>query len=209
MKVRTYRPSRAPRYKLAHWPWWRAFIANSITGTRRAKARGCKRIDNDHERTRDWTIVRSHGAPSTFWLPKGDRIKHHAWAELAQLRREFKGDVYWLTQADVGFIQNSRAGLGEEAEIKDWLPARQEDLEDVFLDWMTAARQAWGPTWQHQLTIKVLTNLPGGLDYALMVCRAAHSVGIPTMLLVRGRDRFRTFEGFPEVTYVRGSLVLR
>lgn len=214
--TKPYRPRR-PRWREYHRPWRTAFIANSSAGPELAFEDGCSKIDNDLQLTLDGVVVRAHGAPETFWLPKGGRFERHTWAELHELVRHHDGHPYHLTTATTGMHECAAAGVGMSGEVKDWLqhplaPERHwahDPAFTVFHDLATDAADAWGEHWRRHFVIKVSTSLPGGLGYALEICEAAHAATIPTMILARGRDRFRTFEGHREITYVRGSVVIR
>lgn len=154
------------------------------------------------------TWIRAHGTPETFWLPKGDRFENHTWEELSKLHKRVGAQTYQLDDARKAFIDNHRAGLGTEWDVKNVAPwATPEILDDAMGRLARHAEAAYGPNWRKYVNVKVLTTW--GLPYALKICRAAHAHGIPTLLSVRGKHRFNRFAGHEEITYVRGSVVIR
>jgi hypothetical protein len=199
-------PRRAPAGHAYHRAWRTAFFANSRYGSAAAQARHCKRIDNDGQRSIDFEWINEHGAPSRFWFAKHDRAKEHPAAELLKRSRVVGRRVYPLRSSLEAFRDNAAHGVGTEWEAKDLRPITNEHLAAMFTQLARDAADAYGPDWQRHVLVKVLTDLGGGPPYALRVCRAAHAAGFDTMLLARGRARFRTFRAHPEVTYVRGSL---
>lgn len=201
----TYRPRR-PTWSTYHRNWRKAYIANSRYGSVAAKRRRKARIDNDGQRSLDCKWCNEHGAPSRFWFAKGDRAKEHPAAELLKRSRTVGQRTYPLRSAAEAFRDNAAHEVGTEWEVKDLRPISDEHLAAMFADLARDAEAAYGEHWHRHVVVKVLTNLGGGLPYALRVCRAAHAEGIPTMLLVRKRARFRRFVGHTAVTYVRGSL---
>jgi hypothetical protein len=203
-----YRPRR-PRWSTYHRNWRFAYIANSRYGAAQARRRRKAKIDNDGQRTIDCKWCNEHGAPSRFWFAKGDRAKEHTAAELFKRSRVVRGRVYPLRSSAEAFADNAAEDRGTEWEVKDLRPITDEQLDAMMADLAADAEAAYGSDWHKHVVVKVLTNLGGGLRYALRVCRAAHAHGIPTMLLARGRARYRRFRGHAEVTYVRGSLVIR
>lgn len=201
----TYRPRR-PSWSTYHRNWRFAHIANSVYGSRAAKREGKDRIDNDGVRSRDFQWLNEHGAPSRFWFAKGDAAKHHDAGELQHRSRVIRTTVYPLRMAFEAFRDNANEGVGTEWEVKNLQPITKAQLRQMMADLAADARKAYGHNWQRRVVVKVLTDLPGGFEYAIEVCRAAHAHDIPTMLLPRGRDRLRTLKGRTAVTYVRGSL---
>lgn len=199
-------PRRAPVGRTLHRNWRRAHVANSRFGSAAAQARHCKRIDNDGQRSIDYEWINEHGAPSRFWFAKGDRAKEHPAADLLKRSRIVGRRVYPLRSSLEAFRDNAAHGVGTEWEVKDLRPITDEQLAAMFAQLAQDAEDAYGPDWRRHVLVKVLTDLGGGVPYALRVCRAAHAAGFRTMLLARGRARFRTFRVHPEVTYVRGSL---
>lgn len=204
-------PSRAPSHRLYHRNWSTAYIANSTRGAILARNAGCQWIDNDfHLSLHGQAWINAHGAPDRFWLPNHDRFENHQAAELFRHERVYAGRRYKLRNVREAFIDNHHNGLSTEVEVKDVRPWNTPALLDAAFRRMAAhALAVYGPGWQQHVVVKVLTNLGGGVPYALGICAAAHAHGIPTMLLARGLARWNRFDGHPEVTWVRGSLVIR
>lgn len=200
-----YRPRR-PTWSTYHRNWRWAYVANSRYGSAKARRKGKRRIDNDGQRSIDFAWINEHGAPSRFWFAKGDRAKEHRAEQLLRLSRVIGRRTFPLRSAAEAFRDNAAQGVGTEWEVKDLRPITDEDLDAMFADLARDAEAAYGPRWHREVVVKVLTDLGGGLHYALRICRAAHRNGHRTMLLVRGRDRLRRFKGHTEITYVRGSL---
>lgn len=195
---------RSPRRPGYHRPWRWAYIANSRYGSARAKALGRVVIDNDGQRSIDFEWINEHGAPSRFWFAKGDRAKEHPAEQLLKRQRVIGSRVYRLRSAAEAFRDNAAHGIDTEWEVKDIRPVTDEQLAAMMADLAAAAEDAYGPEYRRHVVVKVLTDLGGGVLYALRVCRAAHP-HFNTMILARGRARYRTFAAHPEVTYVRGS----
>lgn len=202
----TYQPRRAPRWSVYHRNWQRAYVANSRRGSRLARRTGRKRIDNDGQRSIDFQWINEHGAPSRFWFAKGDRAMEHPAEELLKRSRVIGRRVYPLRSALEAFRDNAEHDVDTEWEVKDLRPITDEQLAEMMADLAAAAEEAYGPEWHKHVAVKVLTDLGGGTKYALRICRAAHAAGFRTVLLARGRVRFRRFRGHEEITYIRGSL---
>lgn len=210
-------PARARRCRTYHRTWQTAYFANSPRGSAAAQRAGDQRIDNDFHLTApsalgltDCSWCNAHGAPERFWLARGDRFERHLAAVLFKRDRVYGGHLYHLRNAHEALVDNHRHGLGTEFEVKDVRPWNTPEILDAAFARLAAhALQVYGPDWRAHLVVKVLTNLGGGEAYALQICAAAHAHGIPTMLLARGRARWKTYAGHPEVTWVRGSLVIR
>ena len=204
-------PARARRRRGFHRNWRTAYVANSERGAVFAQEAGDKVIDNDWHLTlhgEAWANL--HGAPERLWFGKGDRCERHPAAEVFAKRRTINGHVYHIRGCHEALEDNHRHGIDTEFEVKDVRPwAIPTILHARFAELASEAEAVYGPDWQRHLTVKVLTNLGGGLRYALKICRIAHAHGIPTMLLVRGRARFMRFRGQSAITYVRGSAVIR
>lgn len=204
-------PSRARRRRGYHRKWRTAYVVNSERGSVLAREAGAKVIDNDFHLTQhgaDWANL--HGAPERFWFGKGDRCEKHSSAEVFAMRRTVGGHEYHIRTMREALEDNHHNGLDTEVEVKDVRPwAIPAILDARFAELARDAEAVYGPGWRDHVTVKVLTNLGGGLRYALKICRRAHRKGIPTMLLVRGRARFMRFRNHPAVTYVRGSAVIR
>lgn len=197
---------RAPRRRVYHRNWRWAHVQNSRQGSKRARAKGCGWIDNDGQRSIDFEWANEHGAPSRFWFPKGDSAKDHEADELLKRSRVVGRIAYPLRSALDAFRDNAEFGIDTEWEVKGLRPITDEQLDAMFADLAADAEAAYGPEWRKHVTVKVLTNLRGGVRYALRICRDAHGRGFRTMILARGKARFRRFRAHPEVTWVRGSL---
>jgi hypothetical protein len=200
-----YRPRR-PIWSTYHRNWRWAYVANSRRGSRLARAKRKRKIDNDGQRSIDYQWINEHGAPSRFWFAKGDRAKEHRAAELLGRARVVGRHTYPLRSSLEAFRDNAAESRDTEWEVKDLRPITDAQLGAMMADLARDAEDAYGPDWRKHVVVKVLTDLGGGLPYALRICRAAHATGIPTMLLARKRARFRRFHGHTEITYIRGSL---
>ena len=207
----TYQPKPAPRHRVYHRRWTSGHVVNSERGSVLARDAGCHWIDNDfHLSKYGQSWINAHGAPEIFWLPRHDRFERHTTAELLKRGRVYRGHVERLRTIRQTFADNHHHGLSTEVEVKDVRPwATPEILDRAFARLVRHAQAVYGDGWRDHVVVKVLTNLGGGEAYALKICAAAHAHGIPTMLLVRGRCRFKTYAGREEITYVRGSVVIR
>jgi len=200
----TYRPRRAPGRKFYHASWKTGFLANSVQGSQYAKDHGYGWIDNDHHLTADHIWVNAHGAPEKTW-GKG-KFESRKWADLAKLRHTYKGKTYRLRTGGQTLADNAARKIGTEFEVKDLHPLTfNSTLEPAFVRLARAAAKAYGPKWRDRVVVKCLSDMSGGEAYALKVLAAAHKAGFTTILLARGSARYKTFAGFPQVTYVRGS----
>lgn len=206
-----YYPKPAPPRRVYHRNWTRGHIANSIYGSRAAAAAAFGWIDNDFHLTRGGKVwVNAHGAPELFWLRRGQRFENIPWSVLSKRARVVGSRTFILRSAHQTLADNKAHGLSTEFEVKDVRPLNTAAILDAaFARLARIARAVYGEDWQKHLVVKVLTNLSGGEVYALKVCRHAHAHGIPTMLLVRGKARFKRYAGHTEVTWVRGSAVIR
>lgn len=206
-----YSPRRAPARKVYHRSWLWAYIVNSVYGARAAAAAAFGWIDNDFHLSRGGRVwVNAHGAPERFWLRAGQRFERVPWSVLRKRQRVIGKRVFKLRTARETFADNHAHGLGTEFEVKDVRPLDTSAiLSAAFERLATQAEQVYGEDWRKHVIVKVLTNLSGGEAFALDVCRHARENGIPTMLLVRGRCRYKRYTGHTEVDYVRGSLVIR
>lgn len=198
-----------PRWSTYHRSWRTAWFANSRYGAAAARRRRKRKIDNDGQRSIDFRWINEHGAPSRFWFAKGDRAKEHHAEQLLSRSRVIGRRVFPLRSSAEAFADNAAQDVGTEWEVKDLRPITDEHLAAMFEDLARDAEAAYGADWERQVVVKVLTDLGGRLPYALRICAAAHAAGFRTMLLARGRARFRRFRGHPEITYVRGSAVIR
>lgn len=205
----TYRPRKAPGRRVYHRPWQQGYLVNSKQGSAAAKKAGYDWGDFDHHLSlggEKW--VNAHGAPEKFWGTK--RFESQSWAALSKKHRTVKGQVYSLRTGGQTLHDNARLGLKTEFEVKDVRPYDSlPQLERAFQRLAVAAQDAYGKTWREHVVVKVLTNLSGGEAFALRVCQAAHGAGFKTMLLARGRSRYKTFAGKTYVDYVRGSVRVR
>lgn len=189
-------------------------VGDSAAGTREAARKGFKRADcNGHlmhrtglgrtlgKQDTDVVWVNAHGAPfNPAWLPKGQKFEDLVWL-VTKIRHPR------LRSARAAFAQNAKAGIDTEWEVKDLHPLTSDAaLEVAFRRLADAAKAAYGAQWQRHVTVKVLTDLSGGLDYALLICRHAHTHGFPTMILARGAD-VHTVIDEPFITYNRGGRV--
>lgn len=200
-------PRKAPARKVFHRNWRKGYWVNSILGTLAAVAAFFGWIDNDLHLSSDGKWVNAHGNPEKFWLRRG-KFEDHTWAWLSKLTRKRGGHTYRLRTGGQTLRDNAARGLRTELEVKDVHPIGSAKRRAAFKRLAAAARAAYGDDWRNHVTVKVLTNLAGGTDYALMVCRAAHAAGFKTMILARGKARFRRFAGVGYVTWVRSSAVV-
>jgi hypothetical protein len=147
----------------------------------------------------DVVWVNAHGAPfNPSWL-KG-KLENLAWLP-TKIRHPR------LRSARSTFRQNARLGISTEWEVKDLHPLTSEGALNVAFSRLAAsARAAYGADWQKRVTVKVLTDLSGGLEYAKKICKHAHAAGIPAMILARGDDAHRVINE-PYIDYNRGGKV--
>jgi hypothetical protein len=204
-------PKRAPRRRTGHRNWRWSYITNSERGAVIARRLGEDWVDNDWHVTKygqDWG--NDHGAPLHLFFRKGDRMERHTSEEVFALKVTVNGVEYHIRTLREALEDNQRNGVGTEVEVKDWRPwATRDIIHARMAELARTALEVYGPQWRRHVNVKVLTNLGGGLRYALKVCRIAHHYGIPTILLVRGRARFMRFRNHPAITWVRGSAVIR
>lgn len=205
----TYQPSRVPPRRLYHEDWRRGFIQNSPHGNEIAHARGCDWVDNDFQLSlRAEAIANAHGWPERVWGTT--RFVLRPWVALSKLRHVDAGRVYSLRTLADAFKDAAKLGQSVEAEVKDWRPYTSPiELKAIMSRIARHAQAAYGPKWAERVNIKFVSTMAGGLTYSLAICRAAHGEGIPTLLTVRGKDRFNRFKDHQEITYVRNSLVIR
>jgi hypothetical protein len=175
-------------------------LGDSRAGSELAHRRGYKWVDNNLHLTADLRWVNAHGAPyNPAGLPKGDKFEDHP---AAWLHKRIPG----LRSARQMFKQNAALGLNTEAEIKDLHPlATHANLVVAFARLAKAAELAYGPDWRKHVQIKVLTNLRGGLPYAMKILEHAHAAGFATIILPRGKDRLRRLNG-EAISFNRGGL---
>jgi hypothetical protein len=192
-------------------------VGDSLLGTRLAAARRYQWIDQDGHlsfATRavrrggaarvtapaHLTWVNAHGAPfNPRWLKNG-RFETRAWSAIQ--RRP------GLRNADMTFKQNAAHNLSVEWEVKDIRPfTSTAALNAAFASLAASAQRYYGPAWASRVEIKMLSNLSGGLPFALRVLRYAHAQGFTTMLLARGAAASTQIPASAHqyVTYVRGA----
>lgn len=205
----TYYPRNRGGGNTYHSEWAQTpHAANSPNGALLALAHGKGWLDNDATRTLDMVLINDHGLPLRAYFPHGRSI-HFTWAECRMRIYVHGAQTYHLRTIADALRDNAAHGIGTEVEIKSLEPITDGQMDAIMAQLAADAAAAYGANWRHHVIVKVLTNLAGGLPYAMKVCRHAHHHQIPTMLLVRGRDRFRRFPNHHAVTYVRGSAVIR
>jgi hypothetical protein len=203
-------PSRSPGRKVFHDDWPQTpYGSNSHHGPHLAESHKCGWIDNDATRTSNDVLINDHGNPLRAYFRKGDRSIHHTWAQVQQLTYDHAGETYRLRSIAQALKDNAALGIRTEVEIKYLGPISKARLDAILRQLAADAEAAYGADWRAHAEVKVLSNLTGGVNYALRVCRAAHAAGFTTILLARGTARFRRFKGRTAVTYVRGSAVIR
>lgn len=205
----TYRPRKAPARRVYHQSWRKGYLVNSRLGSLAASSQGYGWIDNDFHLSRHgekW--VNAHGSPERFWAHWVVKFELRTWAYLSKIEKHHGGRVWNLRSGGQALRDNAKHNLNTEFEVKDVRPEADE-LGQAFQRLRAAAIAAYGSGFRRHVTVKVLTNLSGGVPYALKVCEAAHAAGFPTMVLARGSARFRRFSGNEVVTWVRGSAVVR
>ena len=204
-------PKRAPSRRVAHRDWRTSYVTNSARGAVMARESGYHWTDNDFHVTQhgaDWG--NDHGAPLHLFFGPGDRMERHPSAEVFAMTATVGGHEYHVRTLREALEDNHHNGLGTEVEVKDWRPWSTPAILDARMaELAQTAAEVYGPEWRRHVVVKVLTNLGGGIPYALAVCRAAHKHNVPTMLLARGRARFMRFRNHPAITWVRGSAVIR
>jgi hypothetical protein len=197
---KVHRPRREALGSFLHRDWQDDAVINSRRGNALAKRLGYERLDVDFGMTSDGVWANMHGWPSKAFGTT--QARRWTWREL---RRMSGGKIRSGARAikDAADFDQSY-----EWEVKYIPGVTNPELRAAMRLVAVLARRRFGPDWVHdrRLVVKVLTDLAGGERYALRVCAAAHEVGIPTMLLVRGKARAKTYAGHDEVTYIRGSL---
>lgn len=200
-----YQPKRAPKYRLYHRNWRTGYLQNSARGDAEAKRQGKPWVDNDWHLSSDGGWVNGHGAPEKVWGVK--RFESQTWAVLKRKQIKRGKFYYHLRNAPEAFADAKQYGRKVEAEIKDVRPLAAQ-LPTALARMKRHAIATWGDGWADHVTVKAVSTI-GGPGYALDVMGAAHDLGFNTLLTVRGRDRFRRYEGHTEITWVRNSLVIR
>ncbi|GAB7004420.1 hypothetical protein JCM18899A_18930 [Nocardioides sp. AN3] len=195
---------RAPRVRLAHRVPPRK--TDSVRGVNWAADHGFRVIDVNCLLSADGTPHAQHGAPYGLaqqgFLPKRDKrkVRDLTDVELARLRSP---DGYRVPPMVLIFKAAKQRGVRIEVEAKD---DRRFTRPSTWLDMAADAQRVFGDDWAQHVEMKVLTNLSGGLAYALKVCAAAHAAGWPTMILPRGSARLRRLNA-PYITLNRGGRV--
>jgi hypothetical protein len=205
----TYVPPAPPRYRLYHRNWRSAFHTNSKAGSLAARAVHAARVDNDWCMSADLKWLNAHGYPEEIWLANEHNFRKHEWADLRQRRYTHAGHVYQLRNPIQAFRDNHLCGLGTEFEVKNIAPIYDAELADAFKRLAVSARHVYGDGFRDHVTVKCLTSLAGGEAYALRVLAAAHAAGFKTMLLARGKCRFKSYAGHTYLSYVRGRVIRR
>lgn len=189
-------PGRPLFHNNVRTPGGSGTVGDSLRGTRLAAAKHYQWIDQDGQLAftsraiqragasrvtlpTHLTWVNAHGAPfNPRWMKRG-RFETRAWG---MIRRRVG-----LRNADMTFQQDAAYGLSVEWEVKDIRPfGSPAALNAAFANLAASAQRAYGAGWQSRVEIKALSNLSGGLPYALKVLRYAHAHGFRTMLLARG-----------------------
>lgn len=196
--------SRYPARRVAHRTPPR--LTDSIRGVRWAAAHHYGWIDVNALPSRERTLHAQHGAPYGLaqqgFLPKGDsrRVQDLTDSELAGLRSQ---DGYRVPTIEEIIRTCAEQQVDLELEAKDhrlfteaetWKPVAETALE------------VWGPAWPEHLNGKVLTDLSGGVDYALAVCTAMHEASLPSIILPRRAARLQRFDR-PFITFNHGGRV--
>ena len=192
-------------------------VGDSLRGTRLAAARHYQWIDQDGQLSftsravlragagrvtmpAHLTWVNAHGAPyNPRWMKRG-RFETRAWSVIRKRRG--------LRNADMTFQQNAAYGLSVEWEVKDIRPfTTAAALNAAFAGLAASAQRYYGSAWRSRVQIKMLSNLSGGLPFALKVLRYAHAHGFTTMLLARGAATRTQIPASAHayVDYVRGA----
>jgi hypothetical protein len=205
-----YFPAPAAPRKLAHDPWYDTpHGTNSHHGPQIAIDRHCPWIDNDATRTFDDFLIVDHGPPLTAYFKKGDRSAHYRLAVVVKRSYTHEGETFHPRTMAEALKANAAAGRRTEIEIKFIGPITEVRLLNIFHQLAADAEAAYGEDWRDHTVVKVLTNLRGGTKYALRICRAAHHANHHTMLLARGAATLRRFKGHTEITWIRGSRVVK
>jgi hypothetical protein len=192
-------------------------LANSVRGTRAAAKAGFRWIDQDGHLTYATKTdllagprriagpgslrwVNAHGAPfEPSWLTT-DRFETRTWPSIAGRPG--------VRDAESAFTEDAADGLSVEWEVKGVRPlSTPRTLDAAFANLAAVARRAYGPGWPGRVQVKVLSNLSGGLAFALRVLRFARAHGFTTILLARGRATRKRIPVHAQryVTYVRGA----
>jgi hypothetical protein len=144
----------------------------------------------------DMVAVNGHGSPF-----------YPAWLCNSRFEEHSLQDHHMLLFADT-LRRNAQHGLSTEIEVKDLHGyATEAHLARLFAQLAADAQRAYGAKWRDHAIVKVLSNLGGGLDYALRVLKAAHAAGFRGMLLARGKWVVTRIpaEAAAYVSWVRGA----
>ncbi|GAB7007055.1 hypothetical protein JCM18899A_45280 [Nocardioides sp. AN3] len=196
--------SRYPGRRVAHRTPPR--LTDSIRGVKWAADHHYRWIDVNALPSQERTLHAQHGAPYGLaqqgFLPKGDtrRVQDLTDAELAALRSSDGYRVPIIEQI-IQVCAEEQVNLELEAKDHRWFT-----LAETWKPVAEAALAAWGPTWQDHLNGKVLTDLSGGLDYALAVCSAMHEATVPSIILPRRAARMQRLDR-PFITFNHGGRV--
>jgi hypothetical protein len=196
--------SRYPKRRVAHRTPPR--LTDSIRGVRWAAEHGYGWIDVNALPSQERTLHAQHGAPYGLaqqgFLPEGDRrrVQDLIDAELAALRSPDGYRVPTIAEV-IRACAEQHVDLELEAKDHHWFKEAEtwKAVAETALD-------AWGPTWPQHLNGKVLTDLSGGLDYALAVCTAMHEASVPSIILPRRAVRMQRL-GRPFITFNHGGRV--
>lgn len=160
----------------------------------RTKA-GAKLGVKDH----DLVWVNAHGSPfNPPCVPKGKKFEEMAWEG-----RPCRG----LQMAIGVFKDCKKDNVRVEWEVKDIHPYHSAaHLREMFNQLRESAIRAFGEHWRQWVTIKMLSNLRGGLAFAKRVLKAAFEAGFRTMILARGQWAHKPINE-PYITWNRGGMV--
>lgn len=181
--------------------------SNSVNGAHLAARKHKGWIDNDATRLKGFTLLNDHGWPLKVYFPHGTSIDF-TWAQVKGRTYVHQQRTYHPRLIRDALVANAKTRvkghpLGTEVEIKNLHPITPVEMERVMHQLAADMQAAYGQDWKRWCLVKVCT---GGLAYKLEVCKAAHAAGIPTLISVQGKERFMSFAGHTEVTYLRGSL---
>lgn len=196
--------SRYPRRRVAHRTPPR--FTDSVRGVAWAADHHYDWIDVNALPSRDRTLHAHHGAPYGLaqqgFLPKGDprRVQDLTDLELAELRTPDNYRVPTIAEI-IQACADEHVNLELEAKDHRWFT-----LPETWEPVVETARAAWGEKWRRHINGKVLTDLSGGLDYALAVCTAMHEATLPSIILPRRAIRMQRLDR-PFITFNHGGRV--
>jgi hypothetical protein len=147
----------------------------------------------------DLVWVNAHGAPyNPPCVPDGKKFEDLAWEN---------HDCRGLQMAIGVFKDCKKHNVRVEWEVKDIHPYHSAaHLKRMFNQLRESAIKAFGKNWANWVTIKMLTNLRGGIKFMKRVLRAAHAAGFKTMALARGYWETHPINE-PYITWNRGGVV--